>query len=258
MQVATTYRRRFLARTEEQVVALYLGVSPERLWLYTLLGATAGALLMALVSNFRPLMVAAGAAAGFMVPRLYLNNTEQRRRRKFDAQLLEAIPMLAGAMKAGMSLLQAMEQITREMGPPIRQEFAHALQENRVGKPLMEALNDMKNRLRTDDLSITVDAVGISQETGGVLSEVLMKIAETIKSRNRVRTKIDTLTAQGRLQGIIMSLMPWGLAAILFLLDPELMRPMFTTGTGQIILVAIVILEIMGWLVIRRLVSIDV
>jgi tight adherence protein B len=240
------------------VVALYLGTSPEQLWLYTLLGAAGGALLLALVSNFRPLMVAAGAAGGFMVPRLYLNNIEQRRRKKFDAQLLEAIPMLAGAMKAGMSLLQAMEQITREMGPPIRQEFAHALQENRVGKPLIQSLHDMKNRLRTDDLSITVDAIGIAQETGGVLSEVLMKIAETIKSRNRVRTKIDTLTAQGRLQGIIMSLMPWGLAAILFLLDPELMRPMFTTGTGQIILVAIVILEIMGWLVIRRLVSIDV
>ena len=258
VQAVTNYRRRFLVQTEEKVVALYLGTSPEQLWLYTLLGAAGGALLLALVSNFRPLMVAAGAAGGFMVPRLYLNNIEQRRRKKFDAQLLEAIPMLAGAMKAGMSLMQAMEQITREMGPPIRQEFAHALQENRVGKPLIQSLHDMKNRLRTDDLSITVDAIGIAQETGGVLSEVLMKIAETIKSRNRVRTKIDTLTAQGRLQGIIMSLMPWGLAAILFLLDPELMRPMFTTGTGQIILVAIVILEIMGWLVIRRLVAIDV
>ena len=124
-----------------------------------------------------------------------------------------------------MSLLQAMEQVTREMGPPIRQEFAHALQENRVGKPIIQALLDMKNRIRSEDLGITVDAIGIAQETGGVLSDVLVKIAETIRARNRIRAKIVTLTAQGRLQGIIMSLLPWGLAGVLFVLDRDLMRP---------------------------------
>ena len=98
------YRRRFLARTGEQVESLYLGISPERFWLMAVLGAAGGALLLALVSGFAPVMIVAGAAGGFMVPRLYIGNMEQRRRRKFDAQLLEAIPMVAGAMKAGMSL----------------------------------------------------------------------------------------------------------------------------------------------------------
>jgi tight adherence protein B len=210
------------------------------------------------VSDFKPVLVALGAAGGFMIPRMYLNNMEGRRRQKFDAQLLEAIPMVSGAMKAGMSLLQAMELVTREMPPPIRQEFAHALQENRVGKPIMQALQDMKKRLHSDDLSITVNAIGIAQETGGVLSEVLLKIADSIRSRNRVRSKIDTMTAQGRLQGIIMSLMPWGLASVLFLLDPDLIRPMFTTTPGQLMLAAICVLELLGWLVIRRLVAVDV
>jgi tight adherence protein B len=252
------YRRRFLVRTEEKVDSLYLGVRPERLWLYALLGAAAGALVMAAVSEFQPVMVGLGAVCGFFAPRLYLRSQEQRRRRKFDAQLLEAITMVAGAMKAGMSLMQAMEQVTREMGPPIRQEFAHALHENRVGKPIIQALQDMKDRVRSEDLSITVNAIGIAQETGGVLSDLLLKMVETIRSRNRIRAKTGTLSASGRLQGIVMSLLPWGLAGILYMLDRELMKPMFTTTTGQIMLGAIGALEILGWLVIRKMVAVEV
>ena len=258
VRAAGNYRRRFIVRTEEKVESLYLGVTPERLWLYTILVAAGGALLTAVVSGFKPVPVAAGAIAGFMAPRLYLKTIEKRRRAKFDVQLLDAITMVAGAMKAGMSLLQAMQQVTREMGPPIRQEFAYALQQNRVGKPIIQALQDMKDRIRSDDLSITVNAIGIAQETGGVLSDVLLKISDTIRGRDRIRSKINTLTSQGRLQGIIMSLLPWGLAIILLLLDRSLMMPMFTTTVGQIILVVIAVLELAGWLVIRRLVAIDV
>jgi tight adherence protein B len=258
VQAVAGYRRRFIARTEEQVQSLYLGVSPERFWLMAVLGAAGGALILALVSSFAPVMIVAGAAGGFMVPRLYIGNMEQRRRRKFDGQLLDAIPMVAGAMKAGMSLLQGMELVTREMGPPIQQEFAHALQENRVGKPIIQALQDMKSRLRSEDLSLTVNAISIAQETGGVLSDLLVKMAESIRARNRVRGKIGTLSAQGKLQGIIMSLLPWGLAAIISVMDPEMMRPMFTTTPGQVMLVIITALELAGWLVISRLVAIDV
>ena len=258
LQAADVYRRRFIVQTEERVESLYLGVSPQRLWLLSLVAAGGGALLLGLVANFSLVLVAAGAVGGFLVPRLYLSNLEQQRRKKFDAQLLDAIPMLAGAMKAGMSLLQAMEQVTREMGPPIRQEFAHALQENRVGKPVIQALLDMKRRIGSEDLDITVNAISIAQETGGVLSDLLVKMGETIRTRNRVRSKINTLSAQGRMQGIIMILVPWFLAAIVSMLDPGMMRPMFTTTIGQMLLVVIVVLEGLGWLVIRRIVAIDV
>jgi tight adherence protein B len=224
----------------------------------SLLAAAAGALLLGVVANFAPVLIIAGAVAGFLVPRFYLSAMEQQRRKKFDAQLLEAIPMLAGAMKAGMSLIQAMEQVTREMGPPIRQEFAHALQENRVGKPMIQALLDMKNRIKSEDLDITVNAISIAQETGGVLSDLLVKMGETIRSRNRVRAKILTLSSQGRLQGIIMIFIPWLLAIVVSMVDPAMMKPMFTTTTGQIMLVIIVVLEGLGWLVIRRIVAIDV
>jgi tight adherence protein B len=258
LQAAAVYRRRFIVQTEERVESLYLGISPQRLWVYSLLSACGGALLLGLISNFVLLLVAVGGVAGFMVPRFYLSNMESQRRKKFDAQLLDAIPMLAGAMKAGMSLMQAMEQVTREMGPPIRQEFAHALQENRVGKPVIQSLLDMKKRIKSEDLDITVNAISIAHETGGVLSDLLMKMGETIRTRNRVRAKIVTLSSQGRLQGIVMIFIPWLLAAVISMVDPGMMRPMFTTTTGQIMLVIVGVLEVLGWLVIRRLVAVDV
>jgi tight adherence protein B len=258
LQAVEVYRRRFIVQTEERVESLYLGVSPQRLWLLSTLAAGGGALLLAVISNFMPLLVAVGAVVGFLVPRFYLSNMEQQRRKRFDAQLLDAIPMLAGAMKAGMSLMQAMEQVTREMGPPIRQEFAHALQENRVGKPVVQALFDMKNRLRSEDLSLTINAISISQETGGVLSDLLIKMGDTIRTRNRVRSKILSLSAQGRMQGIVMIFIPWFMAAVISMLDPGMMRPMFTTTTGQIMLVIVGVLEGLGWLVIRKIVAIDV
>jgi tight adherence protein B len=257
-EAVRSYRRQYLEQAEEKVEALYLHVSPARLWLLAMVGAAGGGLLLALVTGFKLVPAVLGAVGGFMAPRVYIRIMEQRRRKKLDAQLLDAITVVAGAMKAGMSLLQALEQVTREMGAPIRQEFAHALQENRVGKPIIQALQDMKNRLGSEDLSVTVDAISIAQETGGVLSDVLVKIAETIRRRNQIRGKITSLTASGKLQGIVMSLLPWGLAGILTLVAPELIRPMFTTTLGQILLVIIGVLELAGYVVIRRMVAVDV
>ena len=180
VQAASNYRRRFIADRREGGGALP-GRFPGTVMAAVPARCGRRRALMAVVSGFKPVMVLLGAISGFLVPRFYLGAMEQRRRAKFDAELIDAVTMVAGAMKVGMSLLQAMEQVTREMGPPIRQEFAHALQENRVGKPIIQALQDMKNRLHSEDLRITVDAIGIAQETGGVLSDVLLKIAETIR-----------------------------------------------------------------------------
>jgi tight adherence protein B len=253
-----SYRQRFLAQAEERLDALYLGIAPERLWLMVLLGTVAGALVMALLSGFHPVMVALGGLGGFFAPRLYLRWVEHQRLTKFDNQLVDAMTLVANSLKAGMNLVQAFEMVTREMGPPIRQEFAYVLQENRLGKSITQAFEDMKARVPSQDLALTINAMNIAQETGGVLSEVFLKIADTIRERNRIRRRIDTLTAQGRLQGIVMSLMPWAIGGVLYLMDPAMMKPMFNTLAGQGVLVAIVVLEILGWLVIRKIINIDI
>lgn len=253
-----SYRRRFIAQAEEKVEALYLGVAPERLWMMVILATACGAIVMALISNFNLVMIAAGGVAGFIAPRFYLKTLEGRRLKKFDSQLVDAIVLVANSLKAGMNLVQAIEMVTREMGPPIKQEFAMALSENRLGKPIVQAFEDMKKRVPSADLAITLNAMNIAQETGGVLSEVFLKIADTIRERNRIRARIDTLTAQGRMQGLVMTLLPWGMAGVLYLLDPAMMRPLFNTTIGQFVLAAIVVLEICGWVVIRKIVAIDI
>jgi tight adherence protein B len=258
VKLVRSYRQRFISQTEEKVGALYLTVAPEQLWLMTILGTIGGALILAIVSGFNLLMIALGAAGGFLAPRLYLRRLEQQRLKKFDLQLVDALTLVANSLKAGMSLLQAIEMVTREMGPPIKQEFAYVLQENRVGKPIPQALTDMMNRIPSEDLAITVNAMNTAQETGGALSEVFLSIADTIRERNEIRGRVETLTSQGRLQGIVMSLLPWALAGLMYLLDPTMMRPMFNQTLGQIMLGAVVLLEIAGWLLIRRIVAIDI
>jgi tight adherence protein B len=258
VQLVRSYRQRFLVQAEERLDALYLGVAPERMWLMVLLGTVAGALVMALLSGFRLVMIALGGVGGFFAPRFYLRWLEQQRLGKFDGQLVDAMTLVANSLKSGMNMVQAFEMVTREMGPPIRQEFAYALQENRVGKSITQAFEDMKGRVPSQDLALTINAMNIAQETGGVLSEVFLRIADTIRERNRIRRRIDTLTAQGRLQGIVMSLLPWAMGGVLYMMDHSMMKPMFGTLPGQIVLGVIVVLEILGWLVIRKIVNIDI
>jgi len=257
VELVRSYRRRFMAEAEEKVEALQLGIAPERLWLMTILGTVAGAVVMALLSGFNLAMVAVGGTAGVFAPRLYLKRAEQMRLRKFDAQLVDAITLVANSLKAGMNVAHAIEMVTREMGPPIRQEFAYALKENRLGKRMADAFESMKGRIPSRDLAITVNAMNIAQETGGTLSEVFLKIADTIRERNRIRGRVETLTSQGRMQGIVMTLMPWVIAGVLYLLDPGMVRPLFKETYGQMVLVAVVVLEVLGWLVIRKIIAID-
>ena len=258
VELVRSYRRRFMAEAEEKVEELQLGIAPERLWLMTILGTVVGAAVMAVISGFNLLMVAIGGVAGVLAPRLYLKRAEQQRLRKFDAQLVDAVTLVANSLKAGMNVAQAIEMVTREMGPPIKQEFAYALKENRLGKRLTEAFESMKGRIPSRDLAITVNAMNIAQETGGTLSEVFLKIADTIRERNRIRGRVETLTSQGRMQGIVMSLMPWLITGVLYVVDPDMIRPLFRETYGQLVLVAVVVLEVVGWLMIRKIVAIDI
>ncbi|HDQ99383.1 MAG TPA: hypothetical protein ENN51_03745 [candidate division WOR-3 bacterium] len=193
-----------------------------------------------------------------MAPRFYLRHLERRRLQKFEAQLVDAITLVANSLRAGMSLAQGLEMVTREMGPPIRLEFGYALQENRFGKPLPEAFEAMKKRVRSEDLALVVNAMNIAMETGGQLSEVFNRLADSTRERHRIKGRIATLTSQGRLQGIVMTLLPWFMAVALYVLDREMMRPMFTTLPGQLMLASVVVLEAVGWLLVSRIVSVDI
>ncbi len=166
--------------------------------------------------------------------------------------------MAASALRSGLSLPQALDLVTREMPAPIGQEFALALKEQRVGKTLEEALDAMADRLPSLDLALVVNAVLVLRETGGNLSETFDTIVHTISERDKVRGKIKTLTAQGVAQGIILTGMPFVLAWVLHLLNPDYMRPLFTTLAGWVLLFFMGLMLLVGGLMIRKIVSIDV
>ncbi|MEO0107397.1 MAG: type II secretion system F family protein [candidate division WOR-3 bacterium] len=253
-----TYRERFLKQAEAELEELYLGLRPEQLWILTVLGVTFGTFFFFLVTGFNLFMAALGALLGFFAPRFYVRFLKSRRWKKFDNQLVDGIVLIANSLKAGMNLIQAIEMVTKEMGPPISQEFGLALKENRLGTPMETALANMTKRVPSEDLEIVINAMNIARETGGILSEVFMNIAATIRERNRIKGKLDALTAQGRMQGVIMTLLPWILAGILYLIDPTMVRPMFTTSLGQILIGVIIVLEILGWFFIRKIMAIEI
>ena len=192
------------------------------------------------------------------MPKLAVKQAHKRYVARFEDQIVDALTMAASALRSGLSLPQALDLITKEMPSPINQEFELALKEQQMGKTLDEALESMTARLPSEDLNLVVSAVLVLRETGGNLSETFDTIVYTISEREKVRGKIKTLTAQGVAQGIILVCMPFVMAWVLHILNPDYMRPMFTTLAGWIFLGFMCLMLFVGALMIRKIVTIDV
>lgn len=178
--------------------------------------------------------------------------------RRFDEQLVDALVMASNALRVGMSLPQALDIVTKEMPQPISQEFGLTLKEHRMGKTLDDALSAMSDRIPSLDLTLVVNAVLILRETGGNLSETFDTIVYTITEREKVKDKIRTLTAQGKAQGVILISMPFVMAYLMNMVNPEYMEPMFTTLLGWLLMLFMCLMLLAGGLMIRKIITIDV
>jgi len=171
---------------------------------------------------------ALGLAAGllaFSLPGRYASILRQRRRIKFNEQLVEALATMSNALRAGFSISQAFESVIESGERPIAQEFSVVTQQLRVGMSFEDALASMDERVGSEDLTLVVTAIDIARKTGGNLTEIFDRISDTIRSRMRIERRVRTLTAQGRMQGMVVSLMPIVLGGILTLMKPGLMLP---------------------------------
>jgi len=178
--------------------------------------------------------------------------------RKFDEQLTDALGTMSNALRAGFSISQAFESVAEADLHPISDEFALLLQQLRVGMSFDDALASLENRIGSDDLSLVVTAIDIARKTGGNLTEIFDRISETIRSRMRIERKVRTLTAQGRLQGLIVSLMPFLLCIVMTVMKPGLMIPFLTSLHGICCLAVASVMVLAGWIVIRKIVTIKV
>jgi len=200
----------------------------------------------------------AGAVAALRAPNFILRLLRERRRHRFNDQLVDALLRMSNALKAGFSLPQAFEAVVKEGQNPIAQEFGVFLHQTRVGVRFEDALDQMEQRVGSEDLTLTVRAVEVARMTGGQLTEVFENIAATIRERNRVQGRIRALTAQGRMQGIVVGLLPLLLLLAMSLIDPAMITSFVTSGPGIAMLVFVVLLEWLGYLFIRRITNIDV
>ncbi len=194
----------------------------------------------------------------FAVPPVLIKILIRKRLKKFEQQLPDALLMIANSLKSGVSLTSAIDVLVSESPAPISQEFSLLLRERKLGVDIDTALAHMEERIPLEDFSLAISAIRISREVGGNLSEILESLAATVRRRLTMEGKIKSLTAQGKLQGIVMSSLPILLVMVLTRVEPAAMDMMFTTRLGWVVLALIVIMQFLGFLAIRKIVSIDV
>ena len=178
--------------------------------------------------------------------------------RKFEEQLTDALGTMSNALRAGFSISQAFESVAESDTHPISDEFALLLQQMRVGMSFDDALASLEKRIGSDDLTLVVTAIDIARKTGGNLTEIFDSISDTIRARMRIERKVRTLTAQGRLQGIFVSLMPFFLCIVMTIIKPGMMIPFLASINGIICLTGASIMVLIGWIFIRKIVTIKV
>ena len=183
---------------------------------------------------------------------------DARRREKFNFLLPETLATMSNALRAGFSLSQAFDSVVELGEKPVCEEFAILQQQLRIGMSFEDALESMSQRVGSDDLTLITTAILISRKTGGNLTEIFDKISDTIRGRMKIERKVKTLTAQGRIQGIIVSAMPVFLGIVMTALKPKLMIPFFCSLTGIASVGVAIALITIGWLIIRKIIKIDV
>ena len=214
--------------------------------------------LITFLVTLKGVLFIAGALAGILMGVGLLAMRIRRRRKKFTNQLGDMLTMVANALRAGFSFMQAFELISREMDAPMGREVQLVVNEVNLGNTLESALDNMQRRVASPDFELVVTAVLIQRQVGGDLASILDTISETIAERVRMRREVMTLTAQGRASALVVSCIPIGLAAAVSILNPNYLKPLIETELGRMFIVAAVILQLIGFIVIHRIVDIEI
>lgn len=193
--------------------------------------------------------------AGY-VPVFRLEQKRQQLTTAINDQLPDALMLLINALRAGNGFMQSLQIVASQMPPPISNEFAHTIQDINWGLTIEAALRRLYERVGTVDFEMAITAVLIQRETGGNLSEILTNIHDTIRDRIRIQGEVHALTASGRLSGLVLSVLPTGIGALFYLVNPAYISTMFTDPRGQLVVGAAVVSQLVGILAIRQVVAI--
>ncbi len=200
----------------------------------------------------------AAAVLGWMAPLVYYRWKLTQRKELFEAKLLDFTMGLASGMRSGLALPQALEATSKRIGDPMQEELQTVLREYRFGMELADALQRLNERMPSEDMNLLVTTIKLTTKTGGSLVEVMDKMVEMIRGRREFQERLKNMTAQGKFEAIAMSLAPVAAFILLYIVDPELMRPMVTTGMGWCGIGIVAVMVSCGYFVIKKIVTIEV
>jgi tight adherence protein B len=244
-------------RLETKLAQAGLPLKPEEYILFQwILTAFIGGMFYLILEQLVFILV--GGIIGFLLPKWYLRKKQWDRVSKFNEGLADMITTIVGSLRAGFSFPQALKSVVEEASSPIRDEMESVLKEMQYGKNIEDALNDLKERMPSEDLDLMIQAILIQRQVGGNLATVLDKIVETIRDRTKIHRQISTLTAQGRLSGYVIALLPVILGFVLYLMQPNYIGTLFHNPIGIAMLVAAFISGIIGFVMIKKITSIEV
>ena len=256
-EFVASYRETFTESASANMSDMFLFIDVQRLFMIQLIAIV---VLPALVWFTTGDIISASLLLALLIitPGLFYRSMRKKRLKRFETQLPDALMMVSGAMRAGASLNIALEGLVKEQPAPISQEFELFLREQRLGLDFEKSLDNMEKRVPVQEFIMVSSALKISREVGGNLAETLESLGETLRRKGMMEGKIESLTAQGRLQGIVMTGLPFLLAVLLYFLERESMEKLWTTTQGYIVLAFIVVWLTLGNVFIRKITSIDV
>lgn len=257
----TTFGERIARQLARADLKLQVGEYFALIFISTIGVAVLALLLSGARLNTRGLISAlGGGVVGFFLPPLYLRSQQGKRLTRFNDQLPDMLNLMVNGLRAGYSTMQAMEAVSKEMPPPISDEFRRVVQEMQLGVPMDKALDNLYRRIPSDDIDFVITAINVQREVGGNLSEILDTISFTIRERIRIKGEIRVLTAQVRTSGTIMALIPVFLTIFLWFLNEEYMNSFFDKGPlcGFAALGTAALLIVVGYFIMMRIANIEV
>ncbi len=256
-QLALRHRERFERTIDRSLRSAFLFIDPASLHRLMLVAAVVLSLAAWLVIGSPAASLAAALIAG-TVPRLMLARLRLRQVEAFRQQLPDVLMLLSGSLRAGNGLSQALAGAAAELPAPARNELELMLREQRMGATLAESLVSLQRRLRLEETALFASALRIGTEAGGNVADALESLADATRRKLAIEGKVLALTAQGRLQAAVMGLLPSALAVLLWVFDPEAMHPLVADWRGWVVCLAVGFAQIAGYLMIRRLVAIEI
>jgi tight adherence protein B len=248
-------------RISKNLARADLKLKPAEFIAVIVIGAFGVGLIFWFISGRIILIGVLGAIIGAFIPRFYLKNLQAKRLIKFDEQLPDMLNLMVNGLRAGFATLQAMEAVSRELPPPINDEFRRVVQEMQLGVSMEKALDNLLRRIPSDDLDLVITAINVQREVGGNLAEILDTISYTIRERVRIKGEIRVLTSQVMYSGRFLSLMPMIVIGVLYVMNREYMMEFFKEENipcGYIALGVGALLIIAGYFAMNKLGEIEI